>query len=417
MAQLGALVLSNDEEFRRRASAVLRAGAVPIGILEERQVTTGASEPDLVFVDVRVDAPAGLASIERVRADHASTIIFAIAGATEPDLILQAMRAGANEFFTWPPEEEAFRGAIRRAASRREGALASARQPSRTTLFFGAKGGAGTTTIAVNCAVELARHGGRPTVMVDLKPGLGEAALFLGIRPRFSVLDAIENIHRLDREFLRELLARHKSGLEVLAASDQFDRPGPQDAGAVEELFRILARTHDHIIVDAGNSIGSCTLAALYAADSIFLVTNPDVPSVRNAQRLVERVRQLGAGAERVQVILNRTADHLLIGPKQIEAALGYRIEHTFPSDYAVVSAALNSGVPLTMTNHSELAAQFSRFTNAILGGREPVAPAAPEKKRAFRGPLYGALRGLCSRYRIAVLGAHSAPARERRGA
>ena len=141
-------------------------------------------------------------------------------------------------------------------------------------------------------------------MIVDLKPGLGEVALFLGVRPRYSVLDAIDNLHRLDREFLRELVVKHKSGLEILAGSDQFDRPGAADGGAIEELFRLLARQYQYILVDAGSQINSCTVAALYTADTIFLVANPDVPSIRNAQRLLDRVRQLGACGERVRVLL-----------------------------------------------------------------------------------------------------------------
>ena len=116
------------------------------------------------------------------------------------------------------------------------------------------------------------------------------------------MLDAIENLHRLDKDFLRELVARHKSGLDILAGSEQFDRPNAQDAGAIEELLRVLGAPYDYIVIDAGNMINSAAVAALYAADTIFLVTNPDVPSIRNAQRLVDRVRQLGAGSERVKM-------------------------------------------------------------------------------------------------------------------
>ena len=126
------------------------------------------------------------------------------------------------------------RAAVRRTSARRESAQGS--RPAATTfVFFGAKGGAGTTTIAVNCGVEIARLSKRTTVIIDLKPGLGEVALFLGVRPRFSVLDAIDNLHRLDREFLKELVVKHKSGLEILAGSDHFHRPGaaepPQHLG------------------------------------------------------------------------------------------------------------------------------------------------------------------------------------------
>ena len=113
---------------------------------------------------------------------------------------------------------------------------------------------------------------------------------------------------------------------------------------AIEELLRVLGKLYDYIVIDAGNMINACAVAALYAADTVFLVANPDVPSIRNAQRLVDRVRQLGAGSERVKVLLNRTSDQHLIAPKQIETALGYGIHHSFSSDYRTVSTALNSG-------------------------------------------------------------------------
>ncbi len=248
-----------------------------------------------------------MAAIERLRATHASMAIFAVAMAAEPDLILGAMRAGANEFFPWTTggqtQAVALDGRVlpRRGAARpRRGARRpspSARQPCVSHVFLGAKGGAGTTTVSVNCAVELARLSKRPTIIVDLKPCLGEVALFLGVRPRFTVLDAIESLHKLDKEFLKELVSKHKSGLDILAGSEQFDRPNAQDAGAIEELLRVLGRTYDHIVIDAGNTINSFVVATLYTADTVFLIANPDVPSIRNAQRLVDRVRQLGAGA------------------------------------------------------------------------------------------------------------------------
>jgi pilus assembly protein CpaE len=239
--------------------------------------------------------------------------------------------------------------------------------------------------LSVNCGVELARLSKKSTVIVDLKPGLGEVALFLGMRPRYSLLDAIDNLHRLDREFLRELVVSHKSGLEILAGSDHFDRPGAADGGAIEELLRLLARQHDYVVVDAGSQINSCTVAALYSADQMFLVANPDVPSVRNAQRLLDRVRQLGACGERVRVLLNRFAEPSQIQPKQIEAALGHPIHHTFPSDYKTVSAALNSGVPLALTGNSDIATQFDSFTRGLLNGATDETP-APAPRRALLG-------------------------------
>jgi Flp pilus assembly CpaE family ATPase len=112
------------------------------------------------------------------------------------------------------------------------------------------------------------------------------------------------------------------------------------------------------------------------------------VPSIRNAQRLIDRVRQLGAGSERVKILLNRVSDQHLIAPKQIETALGYGIHHMFASDYRTVSEALNSGVPLSMTNNSDLSSQFGSFTRQLVGGRVDEKTQQPEKKRAFLGLL-----------------------------
>jgi pilus assembly protein CpaE len=394
MAQLTAQIVSHDEEFKRQAAQLLRGCGIPVGIVEGRNGADN-SHPDVALVDLRHDASSGMAAIERLRAGAASMSIFAIAQTAEPDLILGAMRAGANEFFPWLPGaqtqqsrsmEESFHGAVRKTAMRREAASAGSRQPCVTHVFLGAKGGAGTTTVSVNCAVELARVTRRPTIIVDLKPCLGEVALFLGVRPRFTVLDAIDSLHRLDKDFLKELVSKHKSGLDILAGSEQFDRPNAQDAGAIEELLRVLGRTYDQIVIDAGNTLNSFVVATLYTADTVFLITNPDVPSIRNAQRLVDRARQLGAGTERVRILLNRTSDQNLIAPKQIETALGYGIYHHFTSDYRTVSTALNSGVPLGIAGQSELASQFASFARQLLGQQEEAKE--PERRRAFLGLL-----------------------------
>jgi pilus assembly protein CpaE len=377
MAQLLAVIASEDEQFRKQAERLMRSCPVPIGVIDEAS-QRGSVLPDVVLVDIRHDSTGGMAAIERLRGGFSHAAVFAIANATEPELILQAMRAGANEFFTWPPQQETFYSAIRRTAARRE-TVPGSRPTSSTFAFIGAKGGAGTTTMAVNCAVELARLTKRATVIVDLKRGLGEVALFLGIRPRFTLLDAIDNLHRLDRAFLKELVTKHKSGLDLIAGSEQFDRPGSGDSSALEELFQVLTRHYEYVILDAGSDINVCSEAGLYAADVMFLIANPDVASVRNAQRVIDRVRQLGAAGDRVRLLLNRAAEPFPIPPKQIETAVGHPIHHTFPSDYATVSTALNSGVPVALSGDSEIAKQFDKFTRSIFDSTtiETPAPAA----------------------------------------
>jgi pilus assembly protein CpaE len=381
MARLSASLHTLDDSFRTDVAALLRTTAVQVSLGDERTARAGAP-PDLVFVDGRFDLDASLQAVEQMRAELPVAVILFMAAEANPDLILQAMRAGANEFFAWPPSRSALDEALQRAASRRA-AAPSGRPESKTIVFFGAKGGAGTTTIAVNFGVDVARLQKRPTLIVDLKQGLGEVTLFLGVRSRYTLIDALDNLHRLDSEFMRELVVKHKSGLEILAGSDLFDRPGPNDSGGLEELFRLLGRQYEYIIVDAGSQLSTSAMAGLYTADQICLIASPDVPSVRNAQRLLDRIGQLGTSGDRVRLLLNRAAEPYPIPPSQIEKAVGLPIFQTFLSDYKTVSTALNSGVPLALAGNSELASQFDDFARRIV---DPTAPetAAPAKRSSL---------------------------------
>jgi pilus assembly protein CpaE len=381
MARLIGVIVSDDDVFRQQIGNVLKSGPVPVSVSEERGPRDGV-HADVLVVDGRGDSQASMAMIERLRASSPNITIVNIAQQAQPDVIIQAMRAGANEFFTWPLSEETFHEAIRRMAARRESSAGARR--ATTIAFFGAKGGAGTTTVAVNCGVEVSRLSKRLTVIVDLKPGLGEVSLFLGVRSRYTLLDAIDNAHRLDGDFLRELLGKHKSSLDILGGSDQFDRPGPADGPAIDEIFRLLTQKYEYIVIDAGSQMTGCATAALYTSDIICIVANPDVPSVRNAQRLLDRIEQLGVAGERVRVLLNRAAEPFPIPPSQIEGALGRPIDHMFPSDYRTVSTALNSGVPLALSGASDIAAQFDAFTRRILEP-EMKAPTPPAKRGALR--------------------------------
>jgi pilus assembly protein CpaE len=382
MAKMVGVILSDDDEFRKAIGRLLRGGPVAVTISAAGR---DARRADIIVVDARQDLAAAMSRADALKTASPVAGLFVVAADPRPDLILQAMRLGANEFFTFVPPDEAFHEALQRAASRRQ---ASSTAPDATSLvFFGAKGGAGTTTLAVNCAVELARLSQRRTVIVDLKPGLGEVGLFLGVRSRYTLLDALDNIHRLDAEFLRELVVKHKSGLDILAGSDHFDRPGASDGAGLEEVFRLLRDEYEYVIIDAGSQINSGSIAALYTADSIGLVANPDVPSIRNAQRLLERIRQLGASPDRVRLLLNRAAEPYPIPPAQIEAAVGHPIDHMFPSDYRTVSTALNSGVPLALTGNTPLAAQFDSFTRRILDDGGEAALPEVRKKTALGLP------------------------------
>jgi pilus assembly protein CpaE len=374
MAHLVAVIISHDDALRTHVAWLFKSAATPVSVMEDGALRT-AAPPDLVVVDARGDWQSSMSRIEGLRTSMPAASIFAIAPEADTESILEAMRAGANEFFPWAPPEETFHAAIQRAAARRQ-TTPGVRAGATTYVFVGSKGGVGTTTIAINTAVEVSRLSKRPTAILDLRAGLGEVGLFLDVRPKYTIVDALDNLQQLDRDFLQQLVASHKSGLDVLVGSDQFDRPGPGDGPALEELIRFLSRQYDHLLIDAGSNLDACAIVALYAADKIFLVATPDVASVRNSQRVLHRVQQLGACSDRVNILLNRSIDPLPIPLNQIEAAVGYPVRQKFSSDFKTASTAMNSGVPLILAGNSAISEEFDEFTRGLIDAEaeEPEA-------------------------------------------
>lgn len=234
--------------------------------------------------------------------------------------------------------------------------------------FLGTKGGTGTTTLAVNCAADLRRLTGRSTIIVDLKAGPGDVAVFLGLRPRFTLLDLMDQLPWMDRALVPRFVAEHDCGLHVLAAADEFGRPAPRDAEGIEQALRCLAMMYDYVVVDAGSTLNACSATALHQADMVMLVANPDVPCLRNLQRLTDAVRLAGVVSERVRIVLNRASEYGILPVAQIEKVLGRSIDFSATSDYRTVAAAVNTGVPVSCLRASELQMQLDSMARALAG-------------------------------------------------
>lgn len=232
--------------------------------------------------------------------------------------------------------------------------------------FLGTKGGTGTTTLAVNCAADIRRITGRSVVIVDVKHGPGDVALFLGLRPRHSFLTALDHLAWIDPPSLSRYIVEHDCGLHVLAAGDEFGRPAPREADAVEQTLRALNSIYDYVILDCGTSLMQPTAGALQLSDSILLVANPDVPCLRNLQRLIDAVKTAGVPGERLQIVLNRASEFGVLSTAQIERVLGLNISFSVNSDYRTVASAVNSGVPVSALRSSDLNAQLDAIARSI---------------------------------------------------
>jgi pilus assembly protein CpaE len=233
--------------------------------------------------------------------------------------------------------------------------------------FFGTKGGTGTTTMAVNGAADIQRLSQRPTLVIDAKQAPGDVSVFLGLRPRYSMVELIDQVGWSDPMLARRYVAEHDSGLHVLAASEAFGRPQARDAEGVAQSVTCFSSMYSFVVIDAGSTLSSA-VPALTLADIVVLVANPDVPCLRNLQRLTDGLRLAGVTPEVVRVLLNRVSDTGALPVAQIEKVLGRTIDFQVPSDYRTVAAAINTGVPVCSLRQTDLHVQLEVMARSLIG-------------------------------------------------
>jgi pilus assembly protein CpaE len=211
--------------------------------------------------------------------------------------------------------------------------------------------------------------------------------VFLGAEPRFSIVDALENTHRLDEAFLRGLVVRTKSGVDLLSSSDRV-ASAPIDTRRIRTLLEFCARYYKYIVLDVPRS-ETAVLDALEVAGRIIVVANQELATVRSASRMAAALRQR-YGKDKLSIVLSR-ADRLAeIGHEDVERAVGARVKHTFPSDYRIALQALNKGRPIALDNHNALSSSLTRFARSLAG----VDRTSQGQPAASGGSLFGMFSG-----------------------
>jgi pilus assembly protein CpaE len=306
--------------------------------------------------------------------------VIIVAASLEPALMLEAMRAGVTEFLAEPLVADDLRAAVERTVGYQIAPAAA----GRVLAFVGAKGGVGTTTLAVNVATALATNKARPVLMVDLHVGAhGDAALLLGVEPRFSVLDALENTSRLDASYLKSLIMHSKSGVDVLASPDRPALRHP-DGAHIRSLIQRVSEVYPCVVLDVPRS-DFATIDSLDPLSSVVLVVNQELPTVRRAAEIGALLRQR-YGKDRVGAVVSRYDARADIGQDDIQRVVGVPVWGTLPSDYRKVLAAANAGRPLVTDNHSRLAASVTQLAQRLAGPPPAVHKAAEAKPPARRG-------------------------------
>lgn len=372
------LIESSDRELlvalRTRGYRVAETSVAEVASVHPQ----GSKGPDAFIVDTRASGslPRDLAGLKR---QFPAAGFIVLAKALDPTAMLEAMRLGITE---WLPEPVA-PGDLDAALQRVTRPVSSGTVRGRSLAVVGGKGGVGCTTIAVNLAAAIRNATKEPTLLLDLHLAQGDTSVFLGVEPRFTVLDALENIHRLDDTYFKGLITPTASGVDLLASAN---RPmlGSIDVMRMKALFEFVTAAYPWVIIDCPRSDPS-VLDTLDVASTVLVVANQELATLRSASRLAALLRQR-CGTTRVKLAINRFDTDSEISRKDVERVLGGAIAYTFPSDYRTAVAALNKGEPVVNGQQGRLPVSFDEAARDIAG-------LLPAVKDTVRPGLFGRLR------------------------
>jgi pilus assembly protein CpaE len=291
-------------------------------------------------------------------------------------MILRSMRTGARDFIRLPINDEELATVIERTAQfAAEHADDEPKKRGRAVAVFSPKGGCGTSLIATNLAMTQKT----PTVLVDLNLQSGDLELLLGLKPKFSLADVVENRDRLDDALLASYITPHSKNVSLLAAPTKAESAEDIEPKHIYEVMELLRQRFDNVIIDTPHSFDSVTISALDHADQILVVLTLEIHAIRSTRRALEIFDRLGYARKKVRIVVNRYSKNIELDQKQVEDFLGERVVAFIQSDYKAAVNSINLGQPLIESAPGSLVTTdlFNLASKVFAGSVEPPAPNA----------------------------------------
>jgi len=334
--------------------------------------------PNVVLLDITNPREPVPEMIQKACASTAPPVVIALHMGKEPEIILEAIRAGAKEFL-YPP----LAGGLERALERISSEFVE-RDPSRRTGgkilgFLSAKGGCGATTIACHTAVELQRQTGGKVLLADLDMAVGMIGFLMKAKGTYTIADALHNVHRLDWSYWRALVSNGTPGVEVLPAPKSASLHNALAWEQVRPVLRFTQSHYDWVVADLGRSLGRFSMAAVEELHELFLVTTLDVPALHQAKNIAQTLLDSGYASNKIHMVLNRMPKHPEVTSAELEKMLGLPLRTIIPNDYPALYEAYAEGKLLSPT--TRLGKHMAGFATKIAGLHEP-----PKKKYTLFG-------------------------------
>lgn len=316
---------------------------------------------------------------------QASGPVLAVGLASDSKLILRALHEGADHYLDEADLAAQLDSVLLRLQIKEE----ATRQPTGQVIgMLGASGGSGASTLAVNLAGVLAREVGR-SALIDLKPGVGDLAALLDVKPTHNLADLCLNVGRMDRAMFESALVSHSSGVHLLAPPLMYEDIRLVTAQGVSRTLHLARDSFRFLVVDLEDSYHEEQLAVLRQSDYILLVLRLDFTSLRSTKRILANLVQAGISNERVRLVINRYGQAKELPLSEAEEALGLKISFLIPDDPKSINAANNAGQPVVFrTPSAKVAQSIVQMANAFVHPPEVKPSSVRQAAKGVNGWL-----------------------------
>jgi Flp pilus assembly CpaE family ATPase len=284
---------------------------------------------DVALVDLSLPDSNGLETFLTIQRHAPELPIIIVTSLEDEAIALSAVRSGAQDFLA--------KGSLKKDTLVRalNYALARSRNPSEPAVrahtkaavvgLLGSNGGVGTTTIACQWALELHRQTSQKVLFIDLEVSSTGAAFLMKATSPHTLLDAVQNLHRLDANLWKGFVSSPRKGVDFLQAPGVAGIQDQPTAERVRHILRFARSLYDWIVLDLGRLTVS-SLALLEETKDLFLVTTPELPALFETKRVLRRLLDAGFPRDRLRLLLNRETKGTSFTPEDVEKALGYAV-------------------------------------------------------------------------------------------
>lgn len=366
--------LQNDLE-----TLILEAGGLYILEPDSKE------RPDLLIFELTSDFDEELKRLLNVLKSNMVGEVIVTSKEKDSDLLLKVMKAGIKEFLLLPLDKAEVNDALL-SCKGRIGTSTNIPQGVKGKIInvIGAKGGVGTTTVAVNLATILVANDKKSSVaLVDMNTLFGEVTLFLNIKPAYHLGEIVKNVKRLDTTFLMNVLSKHSSGVYVLPSPSNLNGQRPVTAEIMKNLLTLMKNTFDYVIIDGGQSLDGHSLSIIDMSEKVLLITLLNLPCLSNTLKLTKSLIGTGiAERDKIKIIANRHLKKTDISVKEAEESIQNDIFWLIPNDYKTTMSAINNGRVLNdIFPKAEITKNMSELADSLSGEGE-----SNKKKKAKKG-------------------------------